>query len=363
MLISQLGFYHDKRKEWLIEMIRIGIICPSEIAYRRFMPALNSIPDLQFIGLAVSSTKERLEYNLSPEQSQSVEIMISEQHKKASSFVEAYGGKIFDSYTEITVSDEIDALYIPLPPELHYRWAKLALENGKHVLVEKPSTTSYLKTEELVAVAQKNNLAFYENYMFIHHDQLRVINNYVEQGNLGDVRLYRIRFGFPKRALNDFRYNKLLGGGALFDAGGYTIKYASILLGETAKIGHAHLNYTNEFDVDLYGSATMINAEGVTAQIAFGMDNEYKCDLDIWGNKGSLHTGRILTAPPGYIPEASIHRGNETEIIKLPADDAFRKSLLCFRDCILVNSIRESNYHAVCRQAGYIQNFMDISKK
>ena len=121
--------------------------------------------------------------------------------------------------------------------------------------------------------------------MFAFHNQLKEIAQIIERGEIGDVRLYRISFGFPQRAVNDFRYNKELGGGALIDAGGYTIKYAAMLLGETAHITAAQMNYTDEFEVDIYGSATLVNQDGATAQIAFGMDNSYKCELEVWGSK------------------------------------------------------------------------------
>lgn len=164
--------------------------------------------------------------------------------------------------------DDIDAVYLPLPPALHFKWAKLALEHGKHVFVEKPSTTDAVDTNGLIELARKNNLAFHENYMFVYHEQLKVINDVVESGEIGDIRLYRISFGFPRRAQNDFRYNKSLGEGALIDAGGYTIKYGSYLLGDTAKLTTTQLNYIDEFGVDMYGSATMVNDKGVTAQLA-----------------------------------------------------------------------------------------------
>ena len=54
-----------------------------------------------------------------------------------------------------------------------------------------------------------------------------------------------------QKSLTDFRYNKSLGGGALIDAGGYTLKYASYLLGESAKITDAHLNYLPNYEVDI----------------------------------------------------------------------------------------------------------------
>jgi len=56
-----------------------------------------------------------------------------------------------------------------------------------------------------------------------------------------------------------------------------------MLLGKTARIVYANSNYIRDFDVDSYGSAALVNQSGTTVQIAFGMDNCYKCDLEVWG--------------------------------------------------------------------------------
>ena len=153
--------------------MKIGVICPSEIALRRFMPALQLSPDFEFVGIGVCNQKERFgDENVSAE---TVKHVLEKERQKARVFVDQYGGKLFSSYEEIVSSDEIEAIYIPLPPALHYQWARRALESGKHVFVEKPSTVSSEQTRSLVQIARKNNLALHENYMFIFHDQLSAI--------------------------------------------------------------------------------------------------------------------------------------------------------------------------------------------
>lgn len=340
--------------------MKIGIICPSEIALRRFMPALQLVDELEFIGLGVCSAKERFGNDI-PED-EIVDTVLKKEYDKAQTFVEQYGGKIFDSYKSIVEATDIDALYIPLPPALHFKWAKMALESGKHVLVEKPSTVSLTDTKELVQIAKERGLAFHENYMFQFHDQLNAIDKIIEYGEIGDVRLYRISFGFPRRNANDFRYSKDLGGGALIDAGGYTIKYASRILGETAKLKYAQLNYTNEFEVDMYGSAAIVNEAGITAQIAFGMDNSYKCELEVWGSTGCLTTGRVLTAPAGFVPEVSIFKENRNEVRNLPSDDAFRKSIEHFITIVNDATRREKNYREIVMQAELVDEFKKLVK-
>lgn len=337
-------------------MIKIGIICPSEIAFRRFLPAIIQADEFKYVGVGIANDEEWA-YNDPIKTTK----MLENEYAKAQKFVKSYGGMIYKGYKSLIQSKDIDAIYLPLPPALHYQWAKLALENGKHVFIEKPSTTNSEYTKNLIKLAEEKGLAIHENYMFAFHSQLESLKEMVDYKRIGDVRLYRIAFGFPRRATTDFRYKKDLGGGALLDCGGYTIKLASMILGDTAKIVYSNLNYLNEFDVDIYGSGVMVNDKGDTVQFSFGMDNNYKCELEIWGSKGTIYTGRILTAPVGFEPKLSVKIGDEeVKIEKLPADDTFLKSIKKFSDCIKNDKIRKENNHKILKQSKYIDEFRSM---
>ncbi|MBQ3656337.1 MAG: Gfo/Idh/MocA family oxidoreductase [Bacteroidales bacterium] len=337
-----------------MEKIRIGIICPSEIAFRRFLPALKLAEGFEYVGVATAKQEEY---------SGATNEILERHRQKALPFVDNYGGKIFDGYETIILSPEIDAVYLPLPPALHFKWAEKALLNNKHVFVEKPSTTCLKDTLRLISLAKERNLALHEDYMFVFHNQLEAINDIIKSGELGEVRLYRITFGFPRRAANDFRYKQALGGGALLDAGGYTMKYAAKLLGKSGRLVTANANYLSDFEVDMYGSATMVNLEGITAQLAFGMDNDYKCDLEVWCSKGTLTSSRVLTAPAGFVPTCTIKKNQDYETRNLPSDDAFLKSIQHFERCVKDETVRIENYEEIEHQATLVDNFREMSKK
>lgn len=340
-------------------MLRIGIICPSEIAFRRFLPALKNIDDkFTFVGVAIASPEEWF----GEDTANVPQATIDEQQQREYAKAETFGGKVFRGYETIIKSDEIDAIYIPLPPALHFKWAKMALENGKHVMVEKPSTTCLKDTQELIEIAKNKNLALHENYMFVFHNQIQVLKDIVAKGEqIGTPRLYRISFGFPRRALTDFRYNKKLGGGALLDAGGYTLRYANELLGPTARVTTAQVNYDKDFEVEIFGTATVVNDEGMTVQTAFGMDNDYHCDIEIWGSKGTITSGRILTAPTGCVPTYTLKQNQEYTQYELPEDDAFGKSLKRFAACVENTETRIENYEILNRQETLVQQFHDLA--
>lgn len=334
--------------------MNIGVLCPSEIALRRFMPALKEMNEFCFKGVGVANEDEYDGLYSS--------TILNSELEKAKMFVEKYGGSIYNSYISMIEDSNIDAIYIPLPPGLHYKWAKAAIENGKHVLVEKPATTDISLTRELINNAKIKNVAIHENYMFIFHNQINEIQKIIDQGILGDIRLFTIKFGFPQRNLFDFRYNKHLGGGALFDAGGYVLKYAAYLLGGDVKLLASKMNYTDKFDVDLYGSGYLINKDNIVAMISFGMDNDYKCELEIWGSKATLTTGRVFTAPVGFKPILKINRNGNVETIELSEDDTFKKSLIYFFNCIQSPQIREESYLNIEKQAKLVEDFYNTSK-
>ena len=325
------------------------------------MPALKKAEgEIEFAGIGYASPEEWFG-DISSVSSESIKEQQERECAKAQTFIDAYGGKIYKGYQKLIESDEIDAIYLPLPPALHFKWAKMALENGKHVFVEKPSTTSLADTDSLIEIASSKGLALHENYMFVFHDQLKAIDDVVKSGEIGDVRLYRISFGFPLRAKNDFRYNKALGGGALLDAGGYTMKYANYLLGDTAKVVTAHVNNIDGFEVEMFGSCTMVNEKGMTSQLAFGMDNDYKCEVEIWGSKGTITSNRILTAPEGFVPTYTIKKNQDYETRDLPADDAFLKSIQRFVSCVNDNYARKENFQILHRQESLVEQFKELS--
>ena len=337
--------------------MRIGIICPSEIAFRRFLPALKKM-DFDYVGVAYATAEEWFGKDVNDASS----AVIDNERKKAESFKETYGGKVFNGYDALLTSGEIDAVYLPLPPALHYKWAKRALEKGLHVLVEKPSTASLADTEELVRLAKEKGRALHENYMFVFHSQIETINEVVRSGAIGEVRLFRIDFGFPDRGKNDFRYNKALGGGALLDCGGYTFKYANLLLGGNAEVKTANVLYTDKYDVEIAGSATLQNDKGQVAQVSFGMDNDYRCSVEIWGSLGTLRSGRILTAPEGFVPSYEISKNGKTERFEMQADDAFYKSLRHFESCIKNENDRKRNYAALLKQSSLVNAFCELGR-
>ncbi len=308
--------------------IRIGILGAADIAKRRFLPALSCATEISFVGIAVATAKEHGE-----EEGSAYEAGLPEKYKIAAEEAEKYGGRCYESYEALLTSEDVDAVYIPLPPALHVSWAMRALECGKHVLVEKPSAISSADTEKMIRKANEKKLAICENYGFCFHKQMDAVKEIISSGEIGELRLVRAAFGFPYRNANDFRYKKELGGGALLDCGGYTLKAARNLLGDSAKLRTARLNGTGLHDVDMYGSATLENEKGLVAQVSFGMDNEYYCELEVWGSKGSICAPRFFTPPPNVNVILQVKK-QTVEERSIECDDVFLHTIQQFAKCV-----------------------------
>lgn len=312
-----------------MKKIRIGILGASDIAYRRFLPALKKVDGFEFVGVAVAESHEwgggYDEASYAP--------LLSAKKEKAQKFVDNFGGKIYVGYEKMMQLEEVDAVYIPLPPSLHYFWCHKALELGKHVLSEKPCTTSLEDTAQLIRLSEEKGLAINENYAFSMHKQIGKIKELIAEGAIGEVRLIRAAFGFPYRNATDFRYIKALGGGALLDCGGYVLKVARMFLGEDVRVLTSALHDLPKHDVDIYGSAVLADKNHSEAQLAFGMDNSYKCELEVWGSKACILAPRIFT-PPADFEAQIIVKGQKEEVFKVEPDDQFAHGIEFFGDCI-----------------------------
>lgn len=316
-------------------MINLGILGGADIAYRMFLPALLEVPEVRCAAVASRQLDRRMR------------------------FEKTFGVPTVTRYEEILDDPSIDAVYLPLPPALHAKWAEQALKKGKHVLLEKPSTTSYADTKRLVSLAREQNLTLQENYMFQYHAQLAAMQQLIADGAVGELRLLRSSFGFPLREANDFRYNRSLGGGALLDAGGYVVKLATYLLGESIRVTSSSTASMDGYEVDMFGTATFENSDGLVFQGAFGMDCHYQCALEAWGSKGKLFTNRIFTAPNGLTPTAVLETAEGSQTISLPSDHHFRNSIQVFLRAIQTPALAEKLANDLLLQAKLIDTIKE----
>jgi len=108
-------------------------------------------------------------------------------------------------YNEIIRSSEIDAVAICTPVFTHYEIAKAALLAGKHVMLEKPMTSTSAQAQELVELADKKKLTLLVDHTFIYTGAVRLIKKYLDSGEIGDVYYFdsvRINLGLFQHDVN-----------------------------------------------------------------------------------------------------------------------------------------------------------------
>lgn len=320
------------------DIINIGVLGCANIAERFVIPTINDLKDnFNLIGIA------------------------SRTEKKADDFANRFSTKAFFDYEELLNYENLDAVYIPLPNSLHYEWIKKAFEKDLHVLVEKSMACAYEEVLELNAMAKEKNLVLIENFQFRFHSQLQYIKELLNSGKIGELRSMRASFGFPPFPdSSNIRYVKELGGGALLDAGAYPLKVSQIFLGSDIYVDGASLEYPNDKEVDVWGSAYIKQINGkLASQIAFGFDHFYQNSIELWGSKGKIFTNRIFTAAQGYEPVVEIDTNNGKEIVNLPPDHHFKNILKHFSYQILTKSKMEDEYKQNINQARLINELKE----
>ena len=113
--------------------------------------------------------------------------------------------RLMTNADDIVRSPEIDAVAIVTPVSYHYELAKKALENGKHVFVEKPFTATSAQAEELVELAERMNLQIMVDHTFLFTGAVRKIKQLVDDGTLGPLYYYdstRVNLGLFQHDVN-----------------------------------------------------------------------------------------------------------------------------------------------------------------
>jgi predicted dehydrogenase len=240
-----------------------------------------------------------------------------------------YGGRPLAGYEAVLDAADVDAVYVPLPCGIRAEWVERALLAGKHVLAEKPLTPGHRETARLVGLAKERELVLRENYMFPHHSQHAYVRRLVDEGAIGELRLFASTFAIPPRPEDDIRYRPDLGGGALLDVGGYPIRAATLFLGPELTVAGAVLRHDRRWPVDV-GGALMTRPDGVTAQVSFGLDHMYSSHYQLLGSEGRITVDHVFTPPAGYRPSIVVDRQDQHHRTSIDPDDQFANAVAAF---------------------------------
>lgn len=230
----------------------------------------------------------------------SVHAIASRDRSRAQKLAQKYTiPVIHNSYDELLADPDIDAVYNPLPNGLHGRWTIAALQAGKHVLCEKPFAANAEEAERVAAVARQSGLVTMEAFHYRYHGLMNRLLEIIASGELGQLQHIRARMCFPLIS-DDIRWHFELAGGALMDAGCYTIHMLRTLAGSEPMVTSASAKLRSP-NVDRLFRAEFSFADGCRGSLTASMLSIrlISIGLRIIGSKGRIDVVNPL-APQFY---------------------------------------------------------------
>ena len=189
--------------------------------------------------------------------------------EKAEAYKEEFGfEKAYDSYDDLIKDPAVEAVYIPLPNQLHYEWAIKAMQAGLHVLCEKPLAPTPAQMEEMFRVAEENGVCLMEAYAYLHSPLMAAIKE--DLPSLGKLLRVESAFITSDYDLSNIRMRRETYGGSVYDLGCYCTSQVLWLLEEEPESVQAMGTFTEE-KIDNFAAALLQFADGKHALLQSGM--------------------------------------------------------------------------------------------
>jgi D-xylose 1-dehydrogenase (NADP+, D-xylono-1,5-lactone-forming) len=266
-----------------------------------------------------------------------VAAVASREADKATAFARELGiPRSLDSYEALLADPNIDAIYLPLPNDLHAEWAIRAAEARKHILCEKPLCMTAAEARAMFAAARAHGVCLAEAYPYMAQPQTIRLREWLREGAIGQVQTITAAFGFgilssdgmPLHDPANIRLVPERGGGALRDAGTYAVSLVRLAAGERPSRVQATWRRAKT-GVDQTVVANLDFPSGALAQISCSMSAAFHRYAMIVGDKGVIETNYANHAPGGAATlSLRIKRGVPGtvafETVDVPASDGFR---------------------------------------
>jgi NDP-hexose-3-ketoreductase len=293
--------------------MNILIIGYSAIVKKRILPALKKIESIRRIDIASRSSAPGL---------------LAEA---------AYNGTVFNDYAAAISKSKADLVYISLVNSSHAEWAEQALLRGYHVIVDKPAYTSIDDAGKLTDLARAKGLCLAEATVYAWHPQIQKARDLFKQAGTHPTRL-TIAFSFPPFPENNFRYQKHLGGGALWDLGPYAVSPGRLFFDDEPDEVFCRVCTRNPATgVDTSFSMLATYPHGRSMVGHFDFNTEYRNCINILGPGMSVDIDRFFTPPSDMEIELNVRSKNQTKSIKMAPTDSFAVFLQSVFDAIKQN--------------------------
>lgn len=288
----------------MVKKIRWGVLGAANIAIKKVIPAMRQGRYSEIIAIASRD---------------------AEKAKRAAD--ELNIPKSYGSYEELLADEEIDAVYNPLPNNLHVEWTIKAAEAGKHVLCEKPIGLSSAEAAKLIDTRDRTGVKIQEAFMVRTHPQWLVVRDLIERERIGALQSITGFFSYFNTDAANIRNSLETGGGALMDIGCYCINLSRFILGEEPRRVSALIERDARTKIDKLTSAIL---DFPTCQSTFTCATQLVPfqRMQFFGTKGRIEVEIPFNIPPDqptriFIDAGADLFGANVETIKVPAADQY----------------------------------------
>lgn len=276
-------------------------------------------------------------------------------HQKALDFAKKYDvQKVYDNIDDMFVDENVDIIYITSPHNTHYKFMKKALENGKHILVEKSITLNSRELDDMIALANKNNLILAEAMTIWHMPIYKKLWKIVQSEELGKVQMITMNFGsFKEYNMENRFFNMNLAGGAMLDIGVYALSIVRSFMSEKPD------EILSQWKASLTGSdeqATVLlkNRQQQMATVALTMHSKQPKRAMISCEKGYIEIMEYPRADKAIIVDAQT--GAVTKL-----ESGTTENALYYEIMDMENAVKTGDPSAMC--LAYTKDVMDIMTK
>lgn len=211
-----------------------GVLGAANIAVERTLPALLKAPSARILALAARDAAK----------GQSVAARFDIP-------------RVYQDYQALLDDPDIDAVYVPLPNQLHFEWSLRAMEAGKHVLCEKPLCLSAEQVRQLCDARDRTGRHIEEGFAYRNHPQWAAVDGEEVTGAIGAVRSLHVTLAKQFLDPADIRNNPDAGGGALYDLGSYAVSTCNLVFKRPPKRVVAALEFDPVFRIDRLSTALL----------------------------------------------------------------------------------------------------------
>ncbi len=215
--------------------------------------------------------------------------------------------KAYGSYDALLADPEIEAIYNPLPNDLHVPMTLAAARAGKHVLCEKPFAMNANEAAQVREVADKVHIM--EGFMVRFHPQWLRAREIVRSGVLGEVRSIQVFFSYFNRQPDNIRNKLEAGGGALYDIGGYAMLAGRFLFEAEPERVMALIDRDPVFKTDRTVSAVLDFGAGRQLNLTVSTQSTPYQRVQVVGTQQHLEIEIPFNAPLGGATRLHLDKG------------------------------------------------------